>query len=82
MITLLQYQIKTPWWKPIRQLIFKKKLLKKDVADKAGITKGSLEKIMNGNAGTRVSTLFCLMDALEMDLWMVDKDGQAWRLKP
>ena len=82
MITLLQHQIKIAWWKPLRSTMFKKKLLVQDIAEKAGIVPGSVRKIMNGNIGTRLSTLFALLDALEMDLWLVDKDGQAWRLKP
>lgn len=82
MITLLQHQIKVAWWKPIRQTIFKKKIMLQDLSEKAGIVVGSVRKIMNGNAGTRISTLFCLLDALDLDLWIVDKDGQAWRLKP
>lgn len=82
MITLLQHQIKIAWWKPIRAAIIKKKLPYTVVAEKAGLAKASLTKILNGNIGTRISTLFALLDALDMDLWLVDKDGQSWRLKP
>lgn len=82
MITLLQHQIKIAWWKPIRATILKKKLPYTVVAENAGLAKQSLTKILNGNVGTRISTLFALLDSLGMDLWLVDKDGQSWRLKP
>ena len=26
--------------------------------------------------------LFPLLEALELDLWLVDKEGHSWRLKP
>ena len=82
MISILPYQVKIAWYKPIRQTIIRKKMLMSDVAKKAGIAKESLAHMMNGHIGTRLSTLFALLDAMEMSLWLIDKDGNSWRLKP
>lgn len=82
MISILPHQVKIAWYKPLRQIMFKKKLTVSGVAEKAGIGKQTLVNIMNGNVGVRLTTLFCLLDALEMNLWLIDKDGQSWRLKP
>ncbi|MBQ1573179.1 MAG: helix-turn-helix transcriptional regulator [Clostridiales bacterium] len=82
MITLLQHQIKIAWNKVLRKKFYEGKHDIKNLAEKAGISKYSLTKILDGKMGTRISTLFPLLEALELDLWLVDKEGHSWRLKP
>lgn len=82
MITLLQHQIKIAWNKALKQIVFKNKIPLVFLAEKAGITPVSLRQILDGHMGTRVSTLFPLIEAMELDLWLTDKEGHSWRLKP
>lgn len=81
MISILPHQVKIAWYKPIKAAAIKTKMAPSDLAEKAGIARASLTKILNGRIGTRISTLFALLDALELSLWIVDKDGNSWRLK-
>ena len=82
MITLLQHQIKIAWFKPLRAAIVKSKITKQDLAKQTGLAKHTIDTILRGQAGTRISTFFALADALGLDLWITDKDGNSWRLKP
>lgn len=82
MITLLQHQIKVAWYKPLRAAIVKAKITKQDLAQQTGLAKHTLDTLLRGQTGTRLSTLFALTDALGLDIWLTDKDGHSWRLKP
>ena len=82
MISILQHQIKIAWNKVLRKKFFESKMPLNELADKAGLAKNSLKRLLDGYVGTRISTLFALLDALELDLWIIDKEGHSWRLKP
>lgn len=81
MISILPHKIPTRISNIIREKVAQKEGYFSQIANGMGIHENTLRRAMNPDFYPRLDTLLLICKGLGLNLWVVDEDGNSWRLK-
>ena len=81
MIEILPHKIPTNFHRLMKQKIYERFNTMKEAERETGIAHNTIANVCSGRYAPRLDTIMLLLKQMDLDMWIIDRDGNSWRIK-